>query len=144
MGIAAKLKALWAARKVVNTVIENRTGWKTISFWVTTLGSVIALVTALKGLIPVTVGVIVMAALSGIYNILRGLKKKQDDGVKSPWASTEFLQGLGTELSAMLLALQQGGVNAPWVATALTILGAIMAVTRDLANKEPAKEAVGA
>lgn len=136
MGIIAKIKALWAARKVVNQMGDIKRGWKTWGFWVTLLGNVGALVVAIKGVIPATLALIIMTSVTGLYTVVRGWQKIDEENVKPIYQTTEFWMTLGAEASKAFVALQQGGVNPAWMATASALLAALLGVARDLAHKE--------
>lgn len=136
MGIIAKIKALWAARKVVSQMGDIKRGWRTWQFWVALLGNVISLFAAVKGFIPATVGLIIATALTGVYTLVRGWQKIDEENVKPIFRTTEFWLTLGTEFSKALVALQAGGVNPAWFGAASAVLAAILGLARDLAHKE--------
>lgn len=68
MGFIAKLKLLIRTAKPVGKFINEVKGaklkWKTIPFWVSVLGSGIALVGSLQGVIPVTVSVVITGVIT--------------------------------------------------------------------------------
>lgn len=132
-----KLRALWAARKVVNQMGDVKRGWKTLGFWVTLLGNMTALVTALNGIIPATTAAIVSGAITALYTVLRGAQKSEEAGVREWYKTSEFYMAVGSQLGTVLLTLQQNGVNAAWVATSSTILSGVLAISRDLSHKQP-------
>lgn len=81
------IKALWQLKKVLNYIKKEsskevkmnngaKAGYKTTEFWLTLTTNVIAVVEALKGVIPPETALIVMAVLNGIYTTLRTIAKK--------------------------------------------------------------------
>lgn len=138
MGLFAKIKAIWAARKVVTQMGDIKRGWKTWKFWISLLGNIMALGLALKGLIPAMTALVAMTILTAGYNLLRGFEKIDEDNVKPVYQVTEFWLGIGTEIGKAVIALQGGGINPVWFSTLSAIVAAAMTIARDLAFKEPA------
>ena len=137
MGLFAKIKAAWAARKVVNQMGEIKRGWKTLSFWVTLAGNLVTLAVTLKGMVPAIAGIVAMTALTAVYNILRGAQKSEEAGVRAWWKTTEFWMGIGTEAIKGITVLKAGGVNPEWFGFTSAVLAGAMTIARDLAHKEP-------
>lgn len=141
MGMIEKLKLLFKARKpltdLVNEAKEFKSGYKTVSFWMTILGTLGALLAALNGAMPPVAFVIASTALAVLYNIARGLAKADQVGVKPVLQSTEFWVGVLSALSAGIVSLQQGGVNPAWIVTAQTLIASVMAFAQNLAGNQP-------
>lgn len=80
------IKALWQLKKLLNFIKEGskevkmnngaKAGYKTTEFWLTLTTNVIAVVEALKGVIPPETALVIMAVLNGIYTTLRTIAKK--------------------------------------------------------------------
>jgi hypothetical protein len=142
MNVLAKLKLALAIRQPAQAVAGNlktiKTGYKTLAFWITFVGSLLSLAAAAKGFMPPQYSLIVTTALVTIYNILRGLAKADSAVTTKPfWATTETWMGVLGQVSAGILALQQGGVNAKWETTAATVIAAAMTLSRDLRALDP-------
>jgi hypothetical protein len=140
MGLIRKVKAAFAAKKVVKQLgqaASKQAGWKTLAFWLTLVGNLVTLATALQGLIPAQAALVAMTVLTAVYNILRGAKKSQEAGVKSLWTGTEFWLGVGTCVSTSFVTLIDGGVNPSWLVSANVVLAAVMKMARDLAKEQP-------
>jgi len=142
MNIFAKLKLALALRKpaadVAGQLKAIKSGWKTLSFWVTLIGSLASLAAAVKGFIPANYSLLITTALVTVYNILRGLAKADSAAVTGPmWATTETWMGILGQVSAGMLALQQGGINAKWMTVAASVIATAMALSRDLRALDP-------
>jgi hypothetical protein len=142
MNIFAKLKLALAIRTPVTEVAgqlkQIKSGWKTLSFWVTLIGSLVSLAAAVKGFIPAEYSLIITTALVTVYNILRGLAKADSAVVTGPiWTSTETWMGILGQASAGILALQQGGINAKWMTVAASVIATAMTLSRDLRAIDP-------
>src|SRR5258706_8374631 len=98
MNIFQKIKLLFALRKPVGKVVDAikdvKSGWKTISFWIALIGTLLSFVGALQGIIPAATAVLITTGLTAVYNILRGLVKNESDGVRPTFQSTEFWIGV--------------------------------------------------
>lgn len=147
MGFIEKLKLLFKARKpvtdIINEVKQVKSGYKTIQFWVTVLGSGVSLIGALNGFIPASVALIASTALVTFYNILRGATKADIPGTKPILQTTEFWVSVLSQLAAAIVALQSGGINPAWFATASMIISAAMAAGQNLAGQQPTDNAGG-
>jgi len=141
MGLLEKIKLLFKARKpatdIINEVGQIKSGWKTIPFWVTLLGTLISLVAALEGFIPASTALIATTALTAIYNILRGATKTDITGTKPVVQSTEFWLGVLGQLSNAAVTLKTGGIAPHWLVTAETFISAAMAAGQNLAGQQP-------
>jgi len=146
MGLIDKIKLLIKVQKpmgeIVNEIKGIKAGYKTLSFWVALLGSIMAAVAAFQGLIPSVVALITTTALTTIYNILRGLQNANMNGVEPVLKSTRFWVGVIGQLTNSLVALQTGGINPEWFATASTILAAAMAAAQSLGANQPGQPEV--
>jgi hypothetical protein len=141
MGFIDKIKLLFVAAKpaqaVVTQVSEIKKGYKTISFWVATLGSLITFAGAIQGFIPATVSLIVITALTCVYNILRALEQANQPGVGTLGQSTRFYSGLLGIVLAGLTSLKTGGVDPKWVEASIAFIGTIMTVAQSLGAQQP-------
>jgi hypothetical protein len=141
MGAIEKLKLLFKAWKpageFINEVKGARKKYKTIPFWVSILGSGVAIVGALQGVIPATAAVVATATLTGLYNIVRGLDKADQEGTKPALATTEFWIGVLGIVSAQIVDVQTAGVNNAALVTAQSVIAAAMAAAQSLAANQP-------
>ncbi|HEX9504290.1 MAG TPA: hypothetical protein VF974_08320 [Patescibacteria group bacterium] len=139
MNIIQGIKLLFSVRAPVQQIAgelkDIKSGWKTIPFWVTLTGSLVSLGAAIQGFIPGTIAVVIITSLTVIYNILRGLIKADVNGVRPVFQSSEFWAGVIGILSDGILTLKNGGVSAPWMTTASTILATVMASAQNLGNR---------
>lgn len=133
-------KSAKPAGKFINQVKGARKLFKTIPFWVTTISSAIALVASLQGFIPATLGVIIISVLTAAYNILRGLDKTNQEGVKPVLLSTEFWIGAAGILSTMIIDMQNAGVSSQFLATVQTVLAGVMAAAQNIGANQPSPE----
>lgn len=133
------LKAKKPAEDVANDLKEIKRGWKTPYFWLVLIGHLGALVAAAQGVLDPKLALILNTVLAVLYNVLRGVNKSQEEGVREWWKTTEVWMSVGSQLSAGSLALQQGGINPTWLVTASTVLNAVLALSRDLSHKQPEK-----
>lgn len=141
MGFISKLKFLVKAAKPVGAFVDQIKGakmkYKTIPFWTTILLSAASVVTALNGIIPASVAVIVTAGLTAGYNLLRGIDKMNQEGIKPTWKATEFWVGLGGILTAAIMEIQTAGVNSSVLTSALGVIATFMAVAQNLGAAQP-------
>lgn len=146
MNIFQKLKALIAVRKPAQELITNvkeiQRGYKTFAFWLTLVGSVMSVVGAISGLLPIPAALIATTTLTVLYNVLRGLLKADETGVQPILQSTEFWIGLLNQVSMGIVSLQHGGINPEWFATTTTVIGGVMTIAQNLAAQHPATTAV--
>lgn len=138
MSLWSKIKLLFVARKpaadFVANVKEVKRGWKTAHFWVSLLGSGIALLASLKGFIPAEVSLIVTTVLTTSYNIMRGFDKTDETVLHPPLRSTEMWMGILGQLGNGVLALQQGGVSGTELTVASAIIAGAMATAQNLSS----------
>jgi hypothetical protein len=141
MGLIDKLKLLVKTAKpagqFVNAVKGAKMKWKTIPFWSALLGSAVSLVAALQGFIPMTYFVIATGILTSAYQIIRGLDKADQEGVKPTWKSSEFLLGALAVLSVNITAMQTQGINSPILVTFNTVLTSLMAIMQNVGAQQP-------
>lgn len=143
MGVIEKLKLLFKVRKPVGAIIDQvkeakspLTGWKTVAFWVTLLGSLASTAAALTGVVPAPVQLVATTVLSAFYNILRGLQKAESPEIKGTLRTTEFwLSALG-EVQKGFVAVHAGGINPEWMSTATMIVGMALAAGQNLAARD--------
>jgi len=143
MGFIEKIKLLFKIQKPLGELAKSakdvKTGWKTIKFWVTFLGTLASTAAALTGIIPPPAQLIITTVLQAIYNIVRGAEKMESTEAKGIFTTTEFaLTALG-EIQKGIVAAQTGGINPEWMATATTIVGMALAAGQSLAAREPEK-----
>lgn len=140
-----KIKLLFAARQplteLVGEIKTAKDGYKTVAFYVALLGTLGTLVAALNGVFPPLVAVEITTGLGVVYNIVRGLAKADQVGVKPVLQSTEFWIGALTAVSNGIVSLQTGGVNPAWLATAQTLIASVMAMSQNLGATQPPKPA---
>lgn len=136
-----KLKLLFKASKpvgeFVNQIKGARKKYKTIPFWITLSGSLISLIGALSGFIPATAAAIAIGVLNIFYNVLRGLDKGNQVGIKPPMRTTEFWLGIGALVSTQIVDWQTAGINNQTLITIQGFLGAAMAAAQSLAAHQP-------
>jgi len=141
MGFIEKLKLLFKVRKpatdLINEVRQVKSGWKTIPFWVSVLGTLLAVVASLKGLIPATSALVITTVLTMFYQILRGATKADLTSTKPVFQTSEFWLGVLSQIANALTALKTGGINPTWLATASGLVAAAMAAGQNLAGQQP-------
>lgn len=141
MSLIEKLKLLFKIRKpageLLDQVKEVKRGWKTLSFWVTLLGSLASTASALSGIIPPQAQLIATTVLSAFYNMLRGLQKAEESTVRGVARSTEVWMGIFAEVQKGIVALNTGGINPEWMTTMSTINMMAMAAGQQLASLQP-------
>jgi hypothetical protein len=144
--LIAKIKLLWKGRTIATDLIDIKSKWRSVSFWVTLLGNVLSLVAILKGIVPASwaMGLMIAnAALTSIYNYIRGLEKAQTDGVAPYKSASEFILAILTTANNAVIDIQTGGVHTPTLAATSIWLTHAVAAARDAANMRP-KEAEAA
>lgn len=139
LGFIAKIKLLFKMQKPLGELAkagsEAKAGWKTLSFWVTFLGTLGSTAAALTGIIPAPAQLVITTVLQAVYNVLRGAQKMEDPSVKGLARTTEFwLTGL-SEIQKGLVAFQAGGIQPEWHAAATTIVGMALAAGQNLAAR---------
>lgn len=146
MGLFTKISLLFKANKpateLVGELKQAKTGWKTIGFWASLLGTILTLVAALKALIPATAALIIITVITMIYNVVRALDKAGTDTSKGTFVATEFWIFVLGEVTKAMVALQTGGVNPAWfgmLAKALSLAnGIIVAASQNLSMQPKA------
>jgi len=133
-----KLKLAWKGREILGQVTQAAAGYKTLSFWVTLLGSLITYMAALKEIIPPTAALVITSVLVAVYNVARGVEKGGLTGVKPWYKTTEFWLGLGGQASNAMVTIQTGGVSTDTLVKANGILTALMVFGNSLATVPPA------
>lgn len=141
MNIIDKVKLLYKAREPVTEIIKEVSGakdsWKTVRFWLSLIGSFMALASAIQGVIPVTVAVCISVGLTLIYNIFQALKDADKVGYSPIIKSTKFWSAVLTAISVFLTSLQTGGINPQWVTVAIGVIGFIVPISREIASNDP-------
>jgi hypothetical protein len=143
MNIIEKIKLLLRIRKPAEELAGElkgiKAGYKTLPFWVSVLATLGTLAATLTGYIPVTTALIISTVVGCLYNILRAIQNAQVEGVQHPLQSTRFWVGLLTIVTASIESLKSGGINPAWLATATTIIAAVMAAAQSVGAKQPEK-----
>lgn len=141
MGLIAKLKLLFKIQKPLGELAKLapgvKTGWKTLGFWVTFLGTLASTAAALTGIIPAQAQLIATTVLQALYNILRGAQKMDSSDTKGLLTTTEFWLSTLTEIQKGLVAAETGGISPEWMASATMIVGAALAAGQNLASRTP-------
>lgn len=135
------IRVLFAVRKpladIAGQAKEIKRGWKTPAFWVTLLGSLLAAVAALQGVIPATAALVAVSILTAVYNIVRGVKKSEESGARGIFRTTEFWMAALGEVSKAIVAMQTGGVNPEFFAALTSLVAVATTVAQNLAAREP-------
>jgi hypothetical protein len=143
MKLLEKIKLLFKVKEpageLIDTLKTAKTGWKTWGFWATLAGTLASTAAALSGVIPAQAQLVLTTGLQAIYNILRGASKADDPAVKGIFRTTEFWLSTLTEVQKGLVAVETGGINPEWMATATAIVGMALAAGQNLAARTPAK-----
>lgn len=141
MGLIEKLKLLFKTAKPVGQYVDQIKGgklkWKTIPFWVSTFGLGISIVAGFQGLIPATTAAIISGVLISGYNILRGLDKAGQEGVKPTLKSTEFWLGTLAILSTELMKVKAAGVDNEITSTISIGIATAMALAQNIGAQQP-------
>lgn len=141
MGFIAKIKLLFKIQKPLGDLAKLapgvKTGWRTISFWITALGTLASTAAALTGIIPPQAQLIATTILTALYNVLRGAQKMESSDTKGLFTTTEFALTTLGEIQKGIVAAQTGGINPEWMATATMIVGAALAAGQNLASRTP-------
>jgi hypothetical protein len=138
-----KLMLLWKIRKPVEDVSKDlkeiKRGYKSVAFWLVLVGHLGALAAAAQGALDPKIALIANTVLAVLYNVLRASTKSQETGVREYWKTTEFYITVGSQLSAGLMALQAGGLDAKWITVSLAVLNGVAVFGRDMSHKQPEK-----
>jgi len=141
MGFIDKIKLLFKIQKPLGNLVQSakdvKTGWKTIKFWVTFLGTLGATAAALTGIIPAQAQLIATTVLQALYNVLRGAEKMDSPTAKGIFTTTEFWLSALTEAQKALVVAETGGINPAWMTSATTLVGMALAAGQSLAAREP-------
>lgn len=85
MGIIAKIKAIFAVRKMIKEATKMdgiKTGWKTTEFWGKTIIQVVVIFNALSSRdIPIETATVVVAGLESVYVAGRSVVKAVKDAL---------------------------------------------------------------
>lgn len=143
MKIIEKIKLLFKIRKPAGQLADQvkgiKRGWKKVSFWVSFLGTLLSVVAALSGVLTPYISLIINTTLTLFYNILRGLDKADEVGIRPIVQTTEFWQGAMGEASNAIVALHTGGIDPAWLHTAEMLIAMGMAAAQNLAAQQPEK-----
>lgn len=141
LGMIAKLKLLFTLKGPVGDLIgeikDVKRGYKTVHFWATVLGILGVIALKLTSVMAPHVAIVLVAALAALYNIARALEKADVVGFRPVFKSTEFWVGVGAIVTTALSNLKSGGVDAPWIESAIGLLAAIMAAAQNLGQQQP-------
>ena len=77
MNIIQKIKLCFKIKKEVKRIREGamKSGWKTTEFWLTIIGSGVAIFSAVGGLIPADLSAKIIAGAVMVYTIARAIVK---------------------------------------------------------------------
>ena len=141
MGVIEKIKLIMKGIKPVGQFVKQIKGaklkWKTIPFWTALLLSGTSIVAVFQGFIPGSVAIIVTSVLTAGYNILRGLDKMDQTGIKPTLLSTEFWMGALAIISTSLLEIQHAGIDSKLLAGAITFIATAMSIAQQLGAVQP-------
>jgi len=144
MSILEKIKLLFKVREPATELISGikgfKAGYRTPSFWVTVIGSLLSMVAAFSGIIPEQVSLLITVILTGLYNITRGMAKLDQNAIRPTLKSTEFWVGVLGIVSTSLTSLHDGGINPAWMVTAQSAIAAAMAASQNLGVQAPPKD----
>lgn len=135
--LISKIKLIWKGREIASNLIQIKSKWKSIPFWVAIIGNVLAFLGATQGFLPPQLIIILNASLTAIYNYLRGLEKAETDGVKPFKTSSEFILSLLTTANNAIIDMETGGVSTYYLGATSIALTHAVAAGRDLANMRP-------
>lgn len=139
LGFIDKIKLLFKMQKPLGELAKAgqdvKTGWKTLSFWVTFLGTLGSTAAALTGLIPAPAQLVITTVLQAAYNILRGAQKMESPTVKGFFTTTESWLSALAEIQKGLVAVEAGGIHPEWIGVATTIVGMSLAAGQNLAAR---------
>jgi len=139
MGFLEKFKLLFKVQKpigeIAKAVSDVKKTKKWLQFSVTVLGSLAATAGALTGVISPVAQLVAVTVLQAAYNILRGADKAEDSDVKGTLRTTEFWTTGLAEIQKGLVAVQTGGVNAEWLASATLIVGYALSFGQNLSSR---------
>lgn len=130
--IATLFKVRGPAQDLIGEIKTAQSGWKTIGFWVTLLGTLVSLVLSIKMIIPATAALVIISVLTAAYNVLRGAQKADTDTTRGVFRSTEFWLGVGGEVTKLVVALQAGGVNPAWLTSLSAMVATGMSIGQSL------------
>jgi len=146
MKLIDKLKLLFKVQKpageIVDAVAEVKKTKKWLHFTVTILGVALTTVGTLQGFVPPQTMLIVTSVLQAIYNVVRGADKADSTDVKGTFTTTEFWMSALTEAQKALVVAHDGGVSAPWIAGASSLVGFALSLGQNLAGRAPTPEKV--
>ena len=81
--------------------------------------------------------------MTAIYNIMRGMDKTDQVGIKPIFQTTEFWMGAAAIISNSLLEIKTAGVDSQTLTMAQTIIAVAMAAAQSLAANQPEVKATG-
>jgi hypothetical protein len=141
MGIVDKIKLLFAVRKpaieLVGQMKQLKTGWKTLTWWISVFATLATLGTYAGGFLPATTALMVTVAITFVYQVLRAIKNADMVGTAPLFISTRLWSGILAIASASLLSLQAGGIDPNWVKASLAAIAVIMALAQNLGGQQP-------
>jgi len=147
MSLIDKIKLLFAIRKPVEELAGEvktlKSGWKTVGFWVTVLGTLVTIGTSLAGLLPATTAVIISTILTCLYNIVRSIQAAQVEGTTVWYESSKFYVGILGIVAASLESLKTGGITPQWIMGASGLIGTVMALSQNVAASNPSDASTG-
>lgn len=141
MSLWTKIKLLFQVKapteKLIDGIKDFKSGWKTIPFWITVVGSLTSIAAALKGVLPAEAFLVITTILGVIYNFIRGFEKVEQNAIRPMLLSTEFWVGTLTMAGNAITTLQTGGIDPQWLLTSQAIIAAAMAGAQQLGARTP-------
>lgn len=127
------------AQKQVIVDEAHKAGVRTAGFWLTAITGVSSVALQVGGFVPPPYGAVVLAVSGALYQLSRGLKKRDDElgGLKPALATSEAWVGILGAAAQGLLGLK--GAVSPDVAMALASLSAGMVTVADNLAKSGAQ-----
>lgn len=84
MSLISDIKSIWRNRQALKAASSAalqlketyvKSGWKTSEFWLVLLSNAVAIIPALKGIIPADTASTLVVIINGVYSIVRALTK---------------------------------------------------------------------
>lgn len=141
MNMIDKIKLLFKAREPIGELVGEfktaKDNWKKIRFWLALITSLTALLSAMKGIMPVTAAMITSVALTMIYNIFQAFKDADEVGFSPLLKSTKVWMGILNAIAIGFVGLKTGGIDAHWVEASIGAIGTITMVAREIGALQP-------
>jgi hypothetical protein len=135
---------LFKAKKPLTDLADEfktvKSNWKSPAFWFIVLGTFGTLAALVQGIVPAMTSLIITTTLGVLYNVGKAVEDAQKPGVNPPLTSTKFWVGILAIVSAGLIQLKSGGLQAEWVTSAIALIGSIMAAAQAVGANQPAPQ----